>query len=169
MVYKVDVKHVTEFLKGVDIFRALSERHLDRVAAVCEELSFGADEDLSIQNEPESRIYIIRRGEVAVMSSSDEDSVLLRTLRERETFALAALFEPPIVATTARAVTDGQAYVIPRVRMLELCELEPRIGMHVYRAAAAILLGRYRHTLQWLSALASPEDYVGPLAEGSGF
>jgi hypothetical protein len=40
MVYRVDVSHVSQFLRGVDISQGLSERHLDRRSSLCEERSF---------------------------------------------------------------------------------------------------------------------------------
>ena len=42
MVYRVGVKHLSHFLGEVDIFQSLSERHLDRIAALCEEREFKA-------------------------------------------------------------------------------------------------------------------------------
>ena len=53
--------------------------------------------------------------------------------------------------TTARAATEGDLYFIPSVRLLELCELEPRIGLHIYRAACGTLARRYRYALDQLS------------------
>ncbi len=37
MVYRVNVKHISRFFQEVDIFQGLSERHLDRIASLCQE------------------------------------------------------------------------------------------------------------------------------------
>ena len=167
MVYRVDVKHVSHFLKEVLLFQWLSARSLDRVAALCEERSFRAGEYLGVHNQTGDQLYIVREGEVTMTTGSDEKEFVVRTLREHETFPLAALAEPPLLVTTARAATDGEAFVIPRVRLLELCELEPKIGLRIYQAACAIVMSRYRHALQTLDEHVSPAVYIGPTERGT--
>ena len=151
MVYKTGARQVTDFLQEVDVLRGLSERHLDRISALCEETEFHKGENLGDQDAPGHRIYIVRDGEVTATTQAQDKSLVVRTVRERETFPVAALFEPPIQITNARAATDGTAFVIPRVRLIELCELEPRIGLHIYRAACRILVRRYRYALNRLA------------------
>ena len=123
MVYRVDVGHLTPFLREVDMFRGLMDRHLDRIAALCEQWRFRAGDYLSTPGESASRLYVIRRGEVTVTIGSNDESLVVRTVKEREAMPVVILFEPPLQVTTARAATDGEAFVIPRVRLLELCEL----------------------------------------------
>ena len=139
MVYRVDVSHVAQFLREVDIFQGLSERHLDRIALLCAERSFEPGEYLALSGEPGDRLYVIQRGEIKITSGVRQDDQPVRTVRARETFPVAILSEPPVLVTTARAATEGDLYLIPRVRLLELCELEPRIGLHIYRAASVQL------------------------------
>lgn len=160
LVYRVDVRHVSHFLREVDIFRGLSERHLDRLAGLCEELSFKAGDFLGVQSEPGNMIYVIRRGEITVTTGSEDKTLLVRTVGEHETLLVGVLLEPPVLVTTAQAATDGEAFAIPRVRLLELCDLEPRIGMHVYSAVCGILMSRYQYALGRL------RDSVGPEIQG---
>lgn len=167
MVYRVDVKNVTSFLHEVDIFQGLAERQLDRIAGLCEEWSFRAGDYLGLQNEQGSRLYIIRHGEITVTTSANEMNAVVRTVRERETLPVAVLFEPPLLVTTAKAATDGEALVIPRVRLLELCELEPKIGMHVYKSVCGILMNRYRYTLHRLSDMADSTISISSLSDGA--
>lgn len=168
MVYRVDVKHITHFLTEVDIFRGLLDRHLDRIAAICEERSFQAGEFLGIQEQAGNWLYVIRRGEITVTSTGPRGSLVVRTVRQHETLPVAVLFDPPKLVTTAQAATDGEALALSRVRLLELCELEPRIGMHIYRAVCRILMSRYRYTLQALSETVSGDAiHIDPTWEGT--
>ena len=167
MVYRVGVRHLSQFLGDVDIFQGLSERNLDRIASLCEESSFRRGDYLGVQNESGNLLYIIRDGEVTATTGSEETNVVVRTVRERETFPLAILFEPPLMVTTARAATDGEALVIPRVRLMELCDLEPRIGMRIYRAACGILVNRYRYALHKLAESIIPATHVSPPGRGA--
>ena len=148
MVYRVAVSHLVQFLEGVDIFHGLSERHLERVAALCEERGFTEGDCLGVQNEPGNCLYVIRDGEITASSESQEKKVVVRTVKPYEAFPVAVLFDPPLLVTTAHAATDGEALVIPRAQLLELFELEPRVGMHIYRGVCGILTGRYRYALE---------------------
>ena len=151
MVYRTNVGHISRFLREVDIFSGLSERNLDRISSLCEELRFAPGEHLGIQHERGSRLYIVQRGEISVSIGLQDAGVVVRTVRAHETFPIAVLMEPPLLVTTTQAVTDVQALVIPRVRLMELCELEPEIGMHIYKASCGVIMNRYRYTLAMLS------------------
>ena len=166
MVYKIGVRHVSHFLQDVDLFRGLSVQNLDRVAGLCEEWEFDEGQILGVQNEPGHRIYIIRDGEIMVTTGTSDKTVVVRTVREHETFPVAALFDPPLLITTSRATTGGSAFVIPRVRLMELCELVPRIGMHIYRAASVILVSRYRYTLERLADPLKEFTEISPRSAG---
>lgn len=150
MVYGVNVGHISLFLQEVDVFAGLSERNLDRIASLCEELSFAQGELLGVEHELGSRLYVVRSGAVGVSVGGD-GGVVVRTVREREAFPIAALMEPPLLVTTTRALTEVRALVIPRVRLMELCELVPEIGRHIYRASCGVVMNRYRFTLGMLS------------------
>lgn len=166
MVYRVGVGHLSRFLQEVDIFQTLSDRQLDRVAALCEGRAFRAEDCLAIQDAQGSHLYVIRKGEIIVSTGAEGKDLVVRKIREHETVPVAVLFEPPVLVTTARAATDGEALAIPRVRLMELCELEPQIGMRIYRAVCGVLMNRYRYVLHKLSERANAEVYIGPPWEG---
>ncbi len=159
MVYKVDVRHLSHFLREVDLFRGLSAHNLDRVAGLCEEFEFDEGQVLGEQNQRGDRIYIIRSGEIMLTSGSGDKALVVRTVREREAFPVAVLFDPPLLITSSLTATRGSAFVIPRVRLMELCELAPEIGMHIYKAASMVLVSRYRYALHRLA------DPLGDLTE----
>ena len=161
MVYRVGVRHLGQFLGEVDIFQGLTERQLDRVGALCEERQFKAGDLIGEQDKLGSDLYVIRRGEIIVTTGSSDVDVVVRTVKEREAFPVAVLFEPPYLVTTTKAATDGVALAIPRVRLMELCELEPQIGLHIYKAACGIVMNRYRYTLHMLADQINPAVHIG--------
>ena len=150
MVYRVGVSHISEFLRDVDIFQGLSDRNLDRIAGLCEEVTFQAGDYLGRQNEQGTHLHIIRNGEFTITTGSQDSNIVVRSVGPYETLHLSVLFEPPLLVTTAQAAKDGEAWVIPKVRLMELCDLEPTIGMHTYQAVCSIVIRRYRHTLDRL-------------------
>ncbi len=167
MVYRTNVSYISHFLREVDMFSGLSKRNLDRIASLCEEFTFAPGEMLGNQDEQGARLYIIREGEIRVTVGSQDTDVVVRTVRERETFPIAVLMEPPLLVTTTHAVTDVSAYVIPRVRLMELCELEPEIGLHIYRASCGIIMNRYRYTLAILSDNVGDPKRLNPVWRGA--
>ena len=56
MLYRAPSAIVTHFLTEVDIFKGLSMRHLERVAALCEALDFKEGDYLGHQDEPGDRL-----------------------------------------------------------------------------------------------------------------
>ncbi len=165
MLYRSPSAIVTHFLTEVDLFQGLSIRHLERVAALCEDFDFKEGDYLGIQDEPGDRLYVVRDGEVTATTGAREKSLVVRTVRAHEAFPVAIFFNPPVLVTTSRAATDGSAFVIPRVRLMELCQLEPRIGLHVFSAACGILASRYRYTLDRLAEVVSGVD-ISPSGAG---
>lgn len=140
-------------------------RHLERVAALCEDFEFEAGDYLGYQDEPGDRLYVVRSGEVTATTGAREKSLVVRAVRAHEAFPVAIFFNPPVLVTTSRAATDGSAFVIPRVRLMELCQLEPRIGLHVFSAACGILASRYRYTLDRLAEVVTGVE-VSPAVDG---
>lgn len=154
MLYRKDVGHISRFLKEVDLFSGLAERNLDRIASLCEEMSFAAGDLLGAQDERGARLYIIQRGEISVSiagGEADGGDVVVRRVGAHETFPIAALMEPPLLVTTTHAATAVDALVIARVALMELCEVEPEIGLHIYRVSCGIIMNRYRYALGMLS------------------
>ena len=166
MVYRSPAALVTHFLAEVDLFQGLSLRHLERIAALCEDYAFEAGEYLGYQDEPGDRLYVVRSGTVTATTGARETSLVVRTVVAHEAFPVAVLFNPPILVTTSQAETDGTALMIPRLRLLELCQLEPRIGLQIFSAACGILASRYRYTLDRLAEAFSAVDIAPTWAGG---
>ena len=167
MVYRVNVKHISRFLQEVDVFQGLSERHLDRIAALCDEETFKQGDFLTKRDDMGTKLYVLRSGELKVSAGSQDSDVVVRTLHEKETFPLAIFMEPPTLITTNEAITDIEAYVMPRVRLLELCELETRIGLHIYKASFSILMNRYRYKLAELAESLNLTAQINPAWKGA--
>lgn len=165
MLYRSPAAIVTHFLTEVDLFHGLSMRHIERVAALCEDFEFREGDYLGHQDELGDRLYVVRTGEVTATTGAREKSLAVRTVRVHEAFPVAIFFNPPTLVTTSQAATDGSAFVIPRVRLMELCQLEPRIGLHVFSNACGILASRYRYTLDRLADVVSGVD-IPPTGDG---
>lgn len=58
-------------LKQLDIFNALSEQDLSEVVQLCDEAAYRSDDGILNVNEPADSLYLIRRGNVEVVTRPD--------------------------------------------------------------------------------------------------
>lgn len=135
----------------IDIFRHLTGPEMAQVAAIAEVAVVPEGSSLARQGEEGAKVYGLLEGRVQLTTRSDRGELTVRVAGPGESLPLAALLGQGQLLTTARAMTDLRAVVIPRDAFLDLCARRPQIGMKVYRAIADILGGRYRNTLSRLA------------------
>ncbi len=150
------------FLREVDIFQGLTDHELGMIAVSCMPRTFHAGEFLAHEGARGEYLYIVVKGEVRVSSKSEGDQLTVRVVRQKESVPLASILEPPLLITTAEAMETVETLAIPRLMLLRICELQPMLGMQVYRATAAVLARRYRATLQQVTGqLEATLEYMG--------
>lgn len=143
-------------LQQADIFYDISLDQLERLAAACEERLFSAGETIFRENSSSNELYVIARGEVEIVVDpalvSDRPNAPSRpttiaTLRRGQSFGEIALVDQGLRSATARSAgNDTQVLVIPRHRLMELCEADPRLGYRLMGNLAADLALKIRNT-----------------------
>ena len=141
-------------LKGIDLFKDLTDQEIEQVAALGERINVSSGEILGKAGEPGSCLYIIIRGSVQLSAESPIGEITVRIAGPGESFPLATLIDPGTLITRATAMTDGEMLAIPRYELLALWKENPAIGMRMYAAVAEILASRYRSTLAHLGSRA---------------
>lgn len=150
------------FLREVDIFQSLTDHELRTIAGICVRRRFSPGDFFAREGTRGDHLYVIMSGQVRLSSKSEGDHLALRTIREGESVPLASLLEPPLLITTAEAIEPVEALVIDRGTLLRFCDLQPMMGMHIYRAIAGVLAHRYRVTLQQITGqLKATLEYMG--------
>lgn len=139
-------------LRETDVFEGLTDHELRLVASVGRRRAVTAGERLAHAGSRGADIYTIFSGELRLLTRRGETESAVRVAGPRETVPLAALLDPPLLVTTIEAATDGEVFAIPRARLVDLCEIQPMIGLQVYRATAKAFEHRYRKTLDDLAA-----------------
>jgi CRP/FNR family cyclic AMP-dependent transcriptional regulator len=102
-------------------------------------------------------LYVIVRGEVEILLDPSlvggvtprkgTGPVTIATLREGQTFGEVALVDQGIRSASARCATDSvRLLVIPRQKLLRLCETYPELGYRVMRNMAADLAFKIRNS-----------------------
>jgi len=144
-------------LKRTDIFYDLTPMHLEMISAICEEKNARAGEVIFEENSPGNELYVIVRGEVEILLDPSlvggatprrgTGPVTISTMRDGQTFGEIALVDQGVRSATARCATDNvRLLVIPRRKLLMLCETYPELGYRVMRNMAADLAFKIRNS-----------------------
>ncbi len=139
-------------LKQLDIFNALSEQELSKVAQLCDEATYRSGDVILNVNEPADSLYLIRRGNVEVVTRPDVaeadvlpgDAVRI-TLGQGQIFGEMGLVDRGARSATVRAVSGTDVYMVDYERFLALCDQSPTLGYQVMRNIAADLSFKLRH------------------------
>lgn len=142
------------FLKQSDIFYQFTQTQLELVANLCQEKTFAAGETIFEENSSSKELYVIVQGEVDILvdpsivgSASKSDKLSIATLRRGQSFGEVALVDEGLRSATAQAKNkETRLLVIPRDKLIMLCETYPQLGYRLMYNLAADLAMKIRNT-----------------------
>ncbi len=144
------------FLKQSDIFYQFSPTQLELAANLCHEVVFQKGETIFRENSEGKELYIIAQGEVEILinpalvaspASGGREETRIATLRRGQSFGEVALVDEGLRSATARAAQkDTRLLVIPRDKIIMLCETYPQLGYRLMNNLAADLAMKIRNT-----------------------
>ena len=144
-----EISWLCERLRESDIFEGLTDHELRLVAGLGERRQVAAGERLAHAGSRGETLFLILKGEIRLLTQA-QGEIPVRMAHPGETIPLAALVDPPVLVTTIEAITEGEVFAIPRMRLLDLFDIQPMIGLQVYRAMSRGFERRYRKTLDGL-------------------
>jgi CRP-like cAMP-binding protein len=141
-------------LKQADIFYELTNTQLELVASICAEKDYQSGEVIFEANTAGNHLYIIASGEVAIQvnpanvaKDAPKDSLTITTLRRGQSFGEVSLVDEGLRSAGARcAAPDTHLILIPRDKLMLLCDTYPQLGYRLMRNLAADLAMKIRHT-----------------------
>lgn len=147
------MNNLVNFLKQSDIFFQFTPTQLEMVANLCREVEFDIDQIIFQENSSSKELYVIMQGEVDILihrgksgTASKSETVIAR-LRRGQSFGEVALVDEGLRSATARAVQkDTHLLVIPRDKIVMLCETYPQLGYRLMYNLAADLALKIRNT-----------------------
>jgi len=147
------MNNLVNFLKQSDIFFQFTPTQLEMVANLCREVEFDIDQVIFQENSSSKELYVIMQGEVDILihrgksgTASKSETVIAR-LRRGQSFGEVALVDEGLRSATARAVQkDTHLLVIPRDKIVMLCETYPQLGYRLMYNLAADLALKIRNT-----------------------
>ncbi len=141
-------------LKQADIFYDLSDTQLQMVASLCGERHCKMGETIFEEQSASDDLYVIARGEVDILINpgivgaqpAQAEPVTIATLRSGQIFGEIALVDQGLRSAGARSASnDTLLLVIPREKLLSLCDTYPDLGYRIMRNVAADLAMKMRN------------------------
>jgi CRP/FNR family cyclic AMP-dependent transcriptional regulator len=147
------MSEIITFLKQADIFYQFTQTQLELVANLCQEKTFSAGETIFEENSSSKELYVIVQGEVGILVNSaivgpktEEGKTIIATLRRGQSFGEVALVDEGLRSATAQAKNkDTRLLVIPRDKLIMLCETYPQLGYRLMYNLAADLSMKIRN------------------------
>ena len=136
-------------LKQSDIFYQFTPTQLELVANLCQEVVFANGETVFEENSSSKELYVIASGDVKILinSADGKKGTVVATLRRGQSFGEVALVDEGLRSASARAAEkDTRLVVIPRDRLVMLCETYPQLGYRLMYNLAADLAMKIRNT-----------------------
>jgi len=156
------MNEIVNFLKQGDVFYQFTQTQLELVANLCQEKTIPSGVTIFEENNNSKELYIIVQGEIDILidpgivspvSSKPREliekteKICIATLRRGQSFGEIALVDEGLRSATAR-VKDKEArlLVIPREKIIMLCETYPQLGYRLMYNLAADLAMKIRNT-----------------------
>jgi CRP/FNR family cyclic AMP-dependent transcriptional regulator len=153
-------------LREADIFYELTNTQLELVASICQEKTYQEGALVFGENTTGDELYVIADGEVdievdpALIGREDAGGPqAIATLRRGQSFGEVALVDQGVRSAAARCTRHGtRLLIIPRDKLMLLCDTYPQLGYRLMRNLAADLAMKIRNTdlqireqLTWVS------------------
>lgn len=145
---------VVNVLKQADIFYELSNNQLELIGSICTEKHYQAGDVIFEENTPGTELYVIANGEVeitvdpALIGKKDEGggAHTITTLRRGQSFGEVSLVDEGLRSAGARCGEQTHLIIIPRDKLMLLCDTYTQLGYKLMRNLAADLAMKIRHT-----------------------
>jgi CRP/FNR family transcriptional regulator, cyclic AMP receptor protein len=143
--------NVVNFLKQSDIFYQFTPTQLELVANLCQEVVFNAGDLIFQENSSSKELYVITQGEVDILINrvvgAEKKETAVARLRRGQSFGEVALVDEGLRSASARATQkDTHLLIVPREKLIMLCETYPQLGYRLMYNLAADLAMKIRNT-----------------------
>jgi len=151
----VSTAAIVNFLKQSDIFYQFTPTQLELVANLCQEATFQKNDLIFKENSGSKELYIIAQGEVDIFVDpslvgavdAGSENEVIATLRRGQSFGEVALVDEGLRSASACATSDDtRLLIVPRAKLIMLCDTYPQLGYRLMYNLAADLAMKIRNT-----------------------
>ena len=149
------MKELIPLLRQCYVFYQFTQTQLELVSNLCKEKTYRPGETIFVEKSNSTELYVILHGEVEILidadppnNSGDENNkISISNLRRGQSFGEISLVDEGLRSATAR-VKDKEArlIVIPREKLIMLCETYPQLGFRLMYNLAAEMAMKIRNT-----------------------
>jgi CRP-like cAMP-binding protein len=144
---------IVTYLKQSDIFFQFTQTQLELVANICQEKNYNQGDVIFEENTSSKELYVIAQGDIDILMdpgtispAGTTEKVVISTLRRGQSFGEVALVDEGLRSATARASQkDTRLLIIPRDKLIMLCETYPQLGYRLMYNLAADLAMKIRN------------------------
>lgn len=141
-------------LKQADIFYGMSPTQLEMIDGCCQEKSFSAGELIFPEGANSDELYVIVQGEVDILVNpslvsdkpGEREPAVIATLRRGQNFGEMALVDRGVRSASALAKQNTRLLILPREKLIKLCEDFSQLGYRLMYNLAADLALKMRNT-----------------------
>jgi len=136
-------KTLREMIAEHVFFRDLAPQHIEVLAEAAMHKDFKAGEIIFKEGDPANRFYIIRSGEVELLSEGHQGSAVpVQRIGAGDVLGWSWLFPPYYWHFAARAATDTKAIFFYGTWLRESCERDHDFGFAMLKRMSAIVINR---------------------------
>jgi CRP/FNR family transcriptional regulator, cyclic AMP receptor protein len=145
---------IIPLLKQADILMEMTSTQLELIAGIAHEIYYQMGDLVFSERSPGDELYIIADGAVDIQldpsligAEQSGDLVTVATLRRGQSFGEVALVDEGLRSAAARAAQHNTHLImIPREKLMLLCDAHPQLGYRLMRNLAADLAMKIRNT-----------------------
>lgn len=145
---------VVTVLRQADIFYEMTTTQFELIASICEEKHYQTGELIFAEQTKGDQLYVIANGEInieidpSIVGSGDSTGpYTIAILRRGQSFGEIALVDEGTRSAAARCSQhDTHLVIIPRDKLMLLCDTYPQLGYRLMRNLAADLAMKIRNT-----------------------
>ena len=141
-------------LRQADIFYGLSPTQLELIDSCCLEKTYSEGELIFPEGANNDELYVIVQGEVDILFNpalvsdqpGEHELVVITTLRRGQSFGEIALVDRGLRSASAVARQNTRLLILPREKLIKLCESYTQLGYRLMYNLAADLALKMRNT-----------------------
>ncbi|MBE7560149.1 cyclic nucleotide-binding domain-containing protein [bacterium] len=147
-------------LSDIWFFQGLSEKHKEKIGALCEPIEYKATQVIFREYTPAQQVFIQKSGRIAItIDVGNERTALVGTITSGRMFGWSALVPPNQWTATASAIENSVVYRIDGEALRKMMEEDTELGYQFMRRLVAVVSGRLKDTrLQLISLMNWPRD-----------
>lgn len=143
----MDIKIISEFIKGIELFKDLNEEELNLICKSAEVKTFDTNNIIFSENNPRQSLFIIYEGEIELFKTTPfGEEKRLAFFGKYDFLGEGSLLDDSPHSTSARALLKTTTISLSRAKFTDFVKMHPDIGLRVFSHIARVMSRRMRQT-----------------------